>query len=269
MKNIFKTLAVAVLMMSAVAAFAQTPVTRTGPPVQNRTSLKYEVRSSKVYYGRVELRNADARTFTDLGYGYAKDKNNVYMNGNILQYVDPASFRLLSKYSSQNDWNKPGTPVAPNVTPAPVGPGAHGAPGMPGGYAPAGSGAPGGYAPAGPGVPGGHEHAGHQMYARYEVVGSTVYYNGVKVKGARASSFKDLGWGYAVDTFDVYYCGREIDASTTNFKVLAGGYAKNSFDVFYLGKEVKGASPSSFKVLSNGYAKDSFDTYYKGKKIDD
>ena len=247
MKNIFKTLAVAVLMLSAVAAFAQTPITRTPPPVQNTSSMRYEVRGNKVYYGRIELRGADSRTFSELGYGYAKDKNNVYMNGNILQYVDPASFRLLPQYSSQNDWNKPSKPSAPNVTPAPVAPGAPGAPGM----------------------PGGHEHVGQQMFARYVVKGSTVYYNGVKVKGARASSFKDLGWGYAVDTFDVYYCGQEIDASTTNFKVLEDGYAKNSFDVFYLGKEVKGASPSSFKVLSNGYAKDSFDTYYKGKKIDD
>jgi hypothetical protein len=125
--------------------------------------------------------------------------------------------------------------------------------------------------PSGP--PAGHGHGpvpgGHEVFMRYEVIGSTVYYNGVKVKGARASSFKDLGWGYAMDTFDVYYCGKEIDASTMNFEVLTDGYAKNAFDVFYFGEEVKGASPSSFKVLSNGYAKDSFDTFYKGQKIDD
>ena len=238
MKNILKTLAVAVFMMSAVAAFAQTPVTRTAPPVQNRTSLNYEVRSNKVYYGRAELRGADYRTFENLGYGYAKDKNNVWWQGAVLPYVDAKSFRLTVSTGK------------PGPTPG-YGPGVPGAgPGM-------GPGAPG-YGNA----PGAHGH-------RYEVVGSTVYYNGVKVKGARASSFKDLGWGYAVDTFDVYYCGKEIDASTSSFKVLEDGYAKNAFDVFYFGKEVKGARASSFKVLGNGYAKDSFDTYFQGKKIDD
>lgn len=234
MKNIFKTLAVAVLMLSAVAAFAQTPITRTPPPVQNTSSMRYEVRGNKVYYGRVELRGADSRTFSELGYGYAKDKKNVYMNGNVLQYVDPAYFRLQPQYSSQS---RPDAPVV-NVGPAP--------------------------APVG-----GHSNVAPEMFARYVVKGSTVYYNGVKVQGARASSFKDLGWGYGVDTFDVYYCGKEINASTSSFKVLEDGYAKNAFDVFYYGKEVKGASASSFKVLGNGYAKDSFNTYYKGKKIDD
>ena len=103
----------------------------------------------------------------------------------------------------------------------------------------------------------------------YEIMGRSVLYNGRIVKGARVDSFKDLGWGYAVDTFDVYYCGEEIDASTMNFTVLADGYAKNSFDVFYFGKEVEGASANSFKVLRDGYAEDAFDTYYRGVEIDD
>ena len=241
MKNIFKTLAVAVLMLSAVAVFAQSPTSRPVPqPKKHTTATGYEVRGNKVYYGRVELREADYRTFEALGHGYAKDRNNVWWQGSVLPYVDARSFRLVTQTG------KPGP--APGYGPVPPPPGPSGPPVGPG---------------HGP-VPGGHE-----VFMRYEVIGSTVYYNGVKVKGARASSFKDLGWGYAMDTFDVYYCGKEIDASTMNFEVLTDGYAKNAFDVFYFGEEVKGASPSSFKVLSNGYAKDSFDTFYKGQKIDD
>jgi hypothetical protein len=224
-----------------VAAFAQSPTSRPVPqPKKHTTATGYEVRGNKVYYGRTELRDADYRTFEALGHGYAKDRNNVWWQGSVLPYVDAKSFRLVTQTG------KPDPAPGYGPVPPPMGP----------------SGPPAGHG-HGP-VPGGHE-----VFMRYEVIGSTVYYNGVKVKGARASSFKDLGWGYAMDTFDVYYCGKEIDASTMNFEVLTDGYAKNAFDVFYFGEEVKGASPSSFKVLSNGYAKDSFDTFYKGQKIDD
>ena len=281
MKNIFKTLAVAVLMMSAVAAFAQSPTSRPAPPTKHTAVQDYEVRSGKVYYGRIEIKDADYRTFENLGHGYAKDKANVWWKGTVLPYVDAKYFRLTTQSGNTGttpDYG-PGAPGAPGYGPstpgAPgYGPSTPGAPGQgnPPGYGPGtpgyGPGAPGygpGYGPGAPGygnVPGGY---GHQ----YVISGNTVYYNGEKVKGARVSSFKDLGWGYAMDTFDVYYCGKEIDASTMNFEVLTDGYAKNVFDVFYCGEEVKGASPSSFKVLSNGYAKDVFDTFYMGKKIDD
>ena len=245
MRNIIKTLAVAALMMSAVAAFAQmpgagqNPGSNQRPSVQKVSSSDYAVRGTKVYYRRVELRNADYRTFVDLGHGYAKDRDNVWWNGAVLPYVDATSFRLTTQSG------RPGQ-----------GPGS--APGMGPGYGPGTT----------PGAPG-HGMSAQPPMAKYEVIGNSVFFNGVKVKGARASSFKDLGWGYAMDTFDVYYLGEEIDASTMNFKVLTDGYAKNSFDVFYCGKEVKGASPSSFKVLGYGYAEDAFDTYYLGKEIDD
>ena len=36
----------------------------------------------------------DPRTFVDLGYGYAKDRYNVYFEGQILPFVDPLTFRL-------------------------------------------------------------------------------------------------------------------------------------------------------------------------------
>ena len=241
MRNIIKTLAVAVLMMSAVAAFAQMPGagqkpgSNQRPSVQKVSSSDYTVRGTKVYYGRVELRDADYRTFVDLGHGYAKDNDNVWWNGAVLPYVDALSFRLTTQ--SGRPGQGPGT-----------------APGMGPGTA--------------PGVPG-HGVSAQPPMAKYEVIGNSVFFNGVKVKGARASSFKDLGWGYGMDSFDVYYLGKEIDASTMKFRVLSDGYAINAFDVFYCGREVKGASTSSFRVLGYGYAEDAFDTYYLGKEIDD
>ena len=103
MRNIIKTLAVAALMMSAVAAFAQMPGagqkpgSNQRPSVQKVSSSDYTVRGTKVYYGRVELRDADYRTFVDLGHGYAKDNDNVWWNGAVLPYVDATSFRLTTQ----------------------------------------------------------------------------------------------------------------------------------------------------------------------------
>ena len=165
--------------MSAVAAFAQKPGadhrpgTNQRPSVQKVSSSDYTVRGTKVYYGRVELRDADYRTFVDLGHGYAKDNDNVWWNGAVLPYVDALSFRLTTQSG------RPGQ-----------GPGS--APGMGPGYGPGTT----------PGVPG-HGMIVQPPMAKYEVIGNSVFFNGVKVKGARASSFKDLGWGYAMDTFDV------------------------------------------------------------------
>ena len=165
--------------------------------------------------------------------------DNVWWNGAVLPYVDALSFRLTTQ--SGRPGQGPGT-----------------APGMGPGYGPG----------TAPGVPG-HGFSVQPPMAKYEVIGNSVFFNGVKVKGARASSFKDLGWGYGMDSFDVYYLGKEIDASTMKFRVLSDGYAINAFDVFYCGREVKGASTSSFRVLGYGYAEDAFDTYYLGKEIDD
>ena len=215
MKNIKRMIAVAVLMLGAVAAFAQ-------------SYGHYEVRWGKVYYGNMELRDADSRTIQDLGYGYAKDRNYVYWNGQVLPYVDPTYFRLNDRYADR--------PPVHHV--------------------------PGGK----PGKPGHNDR--YDNYG-YVVTGNAVLFNGRLVTGARASSFKDLGWGYAKDSFDVYYCGEKISgASTSSFKVLKDGYARDSFDAYYLGKKIKGASAGSFKALEDGYAKDSFSIYYLGVKVE-
>ena len=73
----------------------------------------------------------------------------------------------------------------------------------------------------------------------YVVTSNAVLYNGRKISD-RASSFKDLGWGYGKDAFEVYYMGRKInDARSSSFKVLKDGYAEDAFDTYYRGKVVK------------------------------
>ena len=94
MKNISRFIAVAVLMLSAVTTFAQ-------------NSGGYKILNGKVYYKNVILHEADPNTIQDLGYGYAKDNENVWFEGKILPLVDPHMFRL--KHTSS-----PSGPVPPH-----------------------------------------------------------------------------------------------------------------------------------------------------------
>ena len=251
MKNILRLIAVAVLILSAVAAFAQ-------------NQGGYKILNEKVYYNNVILHEADPHTIQDLGYGYAKDNENVWYEGKILPLVDPHVFRLknsgpppgagppsegsqgfglndllsaiFGNGASQNAGQHPGHDHGPE----------HHGPGHNPGH--------------GPGHSNIHQERG------YEIVGTKVYYNGVIVSNAYAHSFKDLGWGYAKDSARVYYCGKKLTDNPSRFKALTDGYAMDSFDVYYFGKEIE-ASTSGFKVLKDGYAKDAFDAYYCGKKV--
>ena len=269
MKNTLKTLAVAVFMMSAVAAFAQ-------------TSGGYKILNGKVYYNNVILHDADPQTIQDLGYGYAKDNENVWYEGKLLPLVDPHRFWLKNDPSHTD-------PFPPQQVPAPApqqpgsqtqvldglltvifgnGLGQNG--GQAPGYNPGPDHNPGpevgpGHGPGGPGGPG-HGHSNIHQERGYEIVADKVYYNGVLVSKASAHSFKDLGYGYAKDSKKVYYCGKKLTDNPSRFKVLADGYAMDSFDVYYFGEEID-ASTAGFKVLSDGYAKDAFYGYYCGKKV--
>ena len=179
---------------------------------------RYEIDRGRVFFGEEVMMQADARSFVDLGCGYAKDRMNVYMNGHVLENVDPSTFRLKER----STWRH------------------HGREGM-------GEPAP--------------EHRG------YFKTSFNVYFGNKKID-AMASSFVDLGGGYAKDSFNVYYFGEKLKGCmASSFEILEGGYAKDSFNVYYRGNKIDGAVASSFKYMGNGYGQDSFNAYYKGKKL--
>lgn len=59
----------------------------------------------------------------------------------------------------------------------------------------------------------------------------------------------------------------KISDSPRTFKDLGWGYGKDAYDVYYMGRKMEGVFSNTFKVLEDGYAEDSFDTYYRGKKV--
>ena len=124
----------------------------------------------------------------------------------------------------------------------------------------------------------------------------TVYYRGLKVEGASASSFVDLGDGYGKDNWKVFYCGEEVKgASASSFeslgkgrgrdnwntylygerqranakmtRTLGGGYSKDSWTVYYREREVEGAAAGSFVSLGGGYGKDAWTVFFQGRKV--
>ena len=181
---------------------------------------RYEIDRGRVYFGDDVMMEADARSFVDLGRGYAKDRMNVYMNGQVLENVDPSTFRLKER-STWRHRNHEGR-----------------------------------------GEP---DDAAHKGYYKTSF---NVYYGDKKID-AMASSFVDLGGGYAKDSFNVYYFGEKLKGCmASNFVILEGGYAKDSFSVYYRGTRVEGAMASSFKYTGNGHGQDHFNAYYKGKKLE-
>ena len=102
----------------------------------------------------------------------------------------------------------------------------------------------------------------------YYVTKFDVFFDGKKIKDASASTFKELGNGYAKDSFNVYYFGNTIpDCSPNTFQLLGDGYSKDAFNVYFDGHKIHDASASTFRYDGNGYAHDAFDTYYNGRKI--
>jgi len=149
---------------------------------------RYEMDRGRVYFGEELVIHADMHSFKDLGFGYAKDRYNVYMNGRVLENVDPSTFQLKVQSGRRN----------------------HG----------------------------------------------------------KDREMPEMHRGYYKTKWNVYYGDKKLDAMASSFVELGGGYAKDSFNVYYCGEKVKGAWASSFKYTGNGYGEDSFDAYYRGRKLE-
>ena len=155
----------------------------------------------EVYYENVFVRGADASTFVDLGYGYGKDRYHVYRFGEVLEYVDPSSFRVSSEFGSgyASEYVRPG----------------HGGDCCDGGY-------------------GRYDNGG------YYKTSFEVYFRGREISDAHVSSFEILGDGYAKDSFHVYWRGEILDdASPSSFKVTRDGYAEDAFNTYFHGRKVR------------------------------
>ncbi|MGI6242433.1 MAG: DKNYY domain-containing protein [Prevotella sp.] len=182
----------------------------------------YARRDSMVSYQGQVLANADAATFVELGFGYGKDKFNVYYRGEVLEFVNPNTFEVSAKYTRRhrigdkkvktfagddNDQKAERT-SSKNENPSST-------------------------VLAKLGL-------GTAVSGEYTVTNDGVKYEGQPVKGAEVASFEVLKAGYAKDKHHAYYMGQAIPGALggKHFQYTSDDYATDGLHTYFKGKEV-------------------------------
>ena len=219
-----------VLMCFFALLFASTSLMESQAQVFNR---EYTLTRDYVYFRGQPLREANPRYFQELGHGYGKDDRHVFLFGQILEYVDPSTFRLVTQrrpFGPDPTQDFVDDDIDENTYSL--------------------------------------YHGGNFTQGGYVQLNNTVLYQGRKLEGASAQSFRYLGKGYALDNWNVYFEGQKIKgASTMNFSLAGGFYATDNWSVYYRGRKVEGASTTHFRYHGGGYAEDDWNTYFQGRKL--
>lgn len=164
------------------------------------------------------MTGADYTTFEILGSGYAKDKSHVYLNGRILDKVNPATFSLID--SETADTARPQTTEEAKTEPDKA---VHPDDGQ----------------DAKPSILDmvlGTDDGKNN----YTVAGGHVTYNGKAVKNADAATFKYVGGEYAADKNHAYYKGKVLSGAwgIAQFKYRGNGTATDGVNWYANGKPV-------------------------------
>lgn len=192
-------------------------------PIAGQTRWNdYARRDSTVCYQGQVLTNADAETFVELGFGYGKDRFNVYYRGEVLEFVNPNTFEVGAKYTRRHkigDKKMTTFGTADN---------------------------------SGKSKSDNDSHAktsstvlttlglGTTVSGAYTVTADGVKYEGQPVKGVDAASFEPLKAGYAKDKHHAYYMGRVIRGALggKHFQYTHDDYATDGLHIYFKGQEV-------------------------------
>lgn len=186
----------------------------------------YRAADGKVVYQGQFLPDADAESFEELGFGYARDRYHVYYLGEVLEFVDPSSFKVDARFTRHHKTGVAAQASVPRTTP------------------PANQGkAPAATSPQG-GAKGldieGALGLGPSEAGEYLVKDGVVAYEGRPVEGADAASFEALKAGYARDRRHGYYKGTVISNAIggKHFSYSGDDYATDGLHTYFKGKEV-------------------------------
>ena len=186
----------------------------------------YRAADGKVVYQGQFLPDADAESFEELGFGYARDRYHVYYLGEVLEFVDPSSFKVDARFTRLHKTGVAAQASVPRTTP------------------PANQGkAPAATSPQG-GAKGldieGALGLGPSEAGEYLVKDGVVTYEGRTVEGADAASFEALKAGYARDRRHGYYKGTVISNAIggKHFSYSGDDYATDGLHTYFKGKEV-------------------------------
>lgn len=220
---------------------------------------KIDKEQAKVYFGYVEITEADINTFTVLDdYFYAKDKNHVYFGKEILNFIDPVEVIHIG-YGRIKD-NKHvyiGNKIIANADPTT--------------YQVLAEKESQYY----------HTPFLNNQYSKDK---NNVYFLSKIIVSADSDSFMQLNNYLGKDKNHIYLNDNILDnADVETFKVLnvessieiydekeqGYGYATDKNHVYFLGEVISGADPKSFKERTYGYAEDKNYIYYLRNIVED
>lgn len=232
-KSLFFAGCVITMMLTPCAgAIAQTSdgfnLNELTPTDGNVTSMDvYSGDRNNVYFRGRLVKNADAMTFRDMGYGYGKDRMHVFFQGVMIPSADPRTFKIYGKANWNQTREEPASAQSEVMLPGTT---------MSDGYT---------------------KDNINVYYMGHKIEGATstsfyalgngygrdvfsVYFMGQKLADAVASSFEILGDGYARDSFSAFYFGRKIaDATASSFKYVGKDVAEDAFNKYFRGKKVE------------------------------
>lgn len=165
-----------------------------------------------VSYNDSLMAGSDVATFQILGHGYAKDSKHVYLNGHILDYADPSTFKLTDNAPVPVATTQPKEAETTNTEKKDD------------------------EKPSLLDIVLGTD----ETESRYAVDGDKVTYDGTTIKKADAKTFKYVGGEYAADKHHAYYKGKILGNAwgIGQFKYRGNGYASDGIHWYCNGKEV-------------------------------
>lgn len=183
----------------------------------------YAIRDSVVTYQGQALPDADTKSFVELGFGYAKDQYNVYAHGEVLEFVDPATFQVDARFTRHH---KIGTRLQAVQQKSSQ--------------------------PSEQAIKSSEKSTSdHELTdiiasmnadssGQYIISADRVTYEGKTIKGADISTFEILKAGYARDRHHAYYHGQLIHNAIggKNFRYTMDDYASDGVHTYFKGKEV-------------------------------
>lgn len=214
----------------------------------------YRIEDRKVVYERpwnegfgtvIDELNADPKTFEILGRNnmiWAKDKDHVYMEGILLDFMDSKSLTVLSddfakdekkvvcrsKVINEADIDTFEIKKILNSE-------------------------------------GKLEAYGVDMHSLYKCGGGYIRYESIY-----SDSFTPLKDNFFKDKVNVFWSNKKLPAVVIpqKFKVLKGGYGTDGINIYFHHKLVKGVDPETFEVISNFRAKDKNHQYEFEERIE-
>lgn len=232
----------------------------------------YHVRDNVVFYlnpfpGKAfQIDGADAASFDIFDRTYARDSEQVYINGHPLPGAQPRSFELLDRPGFSRDSRR----VYQHDQPISNDPGNFELLG--GGLAKDSTRV---YTPDGVVLsqdPQGFQIITDRDHYLFAQDSRTVYVNNNPIRGAAPETFEVLAGGYARDAERAFYFDEPIPGSdSSTFQPLEGPYARDSQRVYWMGKPIAGADPYSFEVLNANFecAADATSVFYRETVIVD